>query len=318
MSPARRAVIDVGTNSVKLLVADVAGREVSPVFEVASQTRLGQGFYETHCLRPDAVARTTGAVAEFAKTAHGYGAISIRIIATSAARDAKNHRQLTSAIEQACGLKVEVISGEQEAGWAFQGATSDPKLAREPLLLLDVGGGSTEFILGQGDTMHFRQSFPLGVVRLMESIPHGDPPKPAELSRCREWLRDFMASKVEAELGPALRHGVKLHGHHHVARLVGAGGTATVLARMENAMEDWDREYIEATRLTLGKVHGWVERLWGLPLAERRQIPGLPPERADVILTGVAIYEAVMKQFALAELRVSTRGLRFAAVMDGC
>src|SRR5262249_39196632 len=159
MDSARRAVIDVGTNSVKLLVADVSGREVQPVWEESKQTRLGRGFYETHRLQPEAIDATGKAVAQFAETARKYQVNSIRVIGTSAARDAVNSEELGSAIEKASGWKMEIISGEQEAEWVFQGVTTDPSLAHEPLLLLDVGGGSSEFILGQGEQKHFSRSF---------------------------------------------------------------------------------------------------------------------------------------------------------------
>ncbi|MBE0545375.1 MAG: hypothetical protein IH623_28885 [Verrucomicrobia bacterium] len=316
MPTARRAVIDVGTNSVKLLVADVAGLEVLPVLEDSRQTRLGKGFYETHRLQPEPLAQTARAVAAFANAARKHGAVSVRIIATSAARDAKNPGDLAAAIAEATNLRLEIISGEQEAEWAFRGATSNPKLANEPLLLLDAGGGSTEFILGQGKQKHFWQSFPLGVVRLLEKIPHSDPPKPEELAACRGWLKMFLDTKVLGELEPALKREVKLHEQHHAVRLVGTGGTATILACMELGLNDYDRDRIEAVRLSLKKTKAWVERLWSLSLAERRETPGLPKERADVMLTGVLLYEAVMEAFAFGELRVSTRGLRFAAVMD--
>ncbi|MGA2853402.1 MAG: hypothetical protein ABSE90_04655, partial [Verrucomicrobiota bacterium] len=161
MVSVRRAVIDVGTNSIKLLVADVRGRDVQPVHEESRQTRLGKGFYETHRLQPEAVACTAEAVREFARTAREKNADSIRVFATSAARDAMNPADLTDAILRASGLKTEIISGAREAEWAFRGVTTDPELARHPLLLLDVGGGSTEFIVG-GGKKHFAQSFPLG------------------------------------------------------------------------------------------------------------------------------------------------------------
>ena len=189
MPNVRRAVIDVGTNSVKLLVADVAGRHIEPLLEDSRQTRLGKGFYETHRLLPVAIAQTTLAVGEFSRAAKKLGAISLRVFATSAARDAQNADELAAAMEKACGTKLQVISGEQEAEWAFRGAMTNPKLAREPVLLLDVGGGSTQFILGQDDQIHFRHSFPLGAVRLMEKFPHSDPPKPGELAACRDWVR---------------------------------------------------------------------------------------------------------------------------------
>ena len=315
MSSTRRAVIDVGTNSVKLLVADVAGGQVNPVCEQSKQTRLGKGFYDTHRLQSEPISATVRAVANFAALARDHDARCIRVIATSAARDATNSAELISAIEQASGLRVEIISGEQEADWAFHGATTNPELARQPLLLLDVGGGSTEFIVGRGEHKHFRHSFPLGTVRLMEKIPHGNPPRPEELSKCREWLCEFHAREIQPKLAPALKWETKLHVAGDI-QLVGSGGTATILARMETRMEGFDREQIEATRLSAERLRWHTERLWSLPLAERENIVGLPKSRADVILTGVAIYESVMEQFKFSEMRVSTRGLRFAAVME--
>lgn len=314
MSHARRAVIDIGTNSVKLLVADVNGRDVRPVCEESKQTRLGQGFYETHRLQPEPIAKTARAVASFAARARELRTERIRIIATSAARDATNPRDLISALEQASGLKAEIISGEQEAEWVFQGVTTDPALAKQPLLLLDVGGGSTELILGQGEHQHFSQSFPLGTVRLMEKLPHGDPPKPEELTACRSWLKTFLQKEVQPKLSHELNSQSRIYSG---VQLVGTGGTTSILARMELKLEDFDRNHIEASRLSLERVRWHVQHLWSLPLAERQKVIGLPRKRADVILTGAAIYEAVMEQFGFNELRVSTRGLRFAAVMAG-
>jgi len=162
MEIVRRAVIDVGTNSVKLLVADVAGRQVTPVLEESKQTRLGHDFYQTHVLQPEAIARTTVAVAGLAAKARSLAPASLRLIATSAARDAKNPGDLAAAILAAAGLRVEIISGDQEAEWSFQGVTSEARFAEASLLILDVGGGSTEFILGCGPNRQFARSFPLG------------------------------------------------------------------------------------------------------------------------------------------------------------
>ena len=177
----RRAVIDVGTNSVKVLVADVYDHVVIPLLEESEQTRLGAGFFQTHRLQPSAIAHTARAVADFARTATAQAARGIRVIATSAARDALNQAELTTAITAASGLPVEILSGEQEADWAYRGVTTDPALANIPLLLLDVGGGSTEFILGAGSGQQFRRSFQLGTVRFLEANPLSDPPTPAEL-----------------------------------------------------------------------------------------------------------------------------------------
>jgi exopolyphosphatase/guanosine-5'-triphosphate,3'-diphosphate pyrophosphatase len=316
MKANRRAVIDVGTNSVKLLVADVRNGVVEPVMEQGEQTRLGAGFYETHRLQPQAIAHSARAVAVFAAKARELQAVSTRVIATSAARDAVNPADLTAAIEQASGLKVEIISGAQEADWVFRGVTTVPELASQPLLLLDVGGGSTEFILGRGGDKHFAKSYPLGTVRLLEKLPHDDPPGVAELAACRKWVKDFLANEVRPDLEPALERETRANSGSRPVQLVGAGGTAAILARMEARLETYDRGRIETTRLGIARTKAQVGQLWGLPLAERKKIIGLPQDRADVILPGVVIYEVVMEEFGFQELRVSTRGLRFAAVMD--
>ncbi len=316
MSAARRAVIDVGTNSVKLLVADVSGREIQPVCEESKQTRLGQGFYETHRLLPEAIVNTANAVATFVEHARSLSSAHIRIIATSAARDAVNAEELSTAIELGCGIRLEIISGEREADWAFQGVTTDVSLARVPLLLLDIGGGSTEFILGEGAEKHFSHSFRLGTVRLLETIPHSDPPAADELADTRRWVREFIEDKIRPAIGPALEHESQRHPEREAIPLVGTGGTTTILARMEAALETYDRAVIESTRLSLPRVKWHTENLWSLPLTKRQEIVGLPKKRADVILPGAVIIESVMEAFGFEELRVSTRGLRFAAVMD--
>jgi exopolyphosphatase/guanosine-5'-triphosphate,3'-diphosphate pyrophosphatase len=312
MVTVRRAVIDVGTNSVKLLVADVCGREVAPVHEESRQTRLGKGFYETHRLQPEPIAHTAEAVWKFAGIARDNQAATVRVIATSAARDAVNPLDLTGAIERASGLQTEIISGALEADWAFQGVATDAELAKYPLLLLDVGGGSTEFILGYGQKKTFAHSFPLGTVRLMEKFPHSDPPADGEFQACRDWVKNLFHSEVWPLLEPALQQQRKAG----EIRLVGTGGTTSILARVENKLDRFDRDKIDSTVLTHERVVAHRKHLWRLPLEARKEVPGMPKLRADVILTGVLIYEAVMEEFGFKELRVSTRGLRFAAVMD--
>jgi exopolyphosphatase/guanosine-5'-triphosphate,3'-diphosphate pyrophosphatase len=316
MKPVRRAVIDVGTNSVKLLVAELGGREVWPVWEESKQTRLGQGFYPAQVLQPGPIANTARAVAEFAAKASELGASPPRVIATSAPREAVNRTELTAAITKACGLPVKVISGQEEADYVFQGVTSDPRLAHEPLLLLDVGGGSTEFVLGQGAEKHFTRSFPLGTVRLLEQVRPTDPPGGEQLAACRGWLRGFLETEISAQLNPALHAETDGKPLGEKVQLVGTGGTASILACMEANLSTFDRARLEATRLSRERLRWHVEHLWNVSTADRRRIVGLPPNRADVILTGTAIYEAVMNHFNFQQLQVSTRGLRFAIVLE--
>jgi len=311
MTSPRRAVIDIGTNSIKLLVGDVHAGLVRPVDERSEQTRLGAGFYETHVLQPVTISRTASAVARFVAMARDLDTTAIRVIATSAARDAKNPHDLTDAVRKACGQRVEIISGDQEAEWVYRGVTTDSQFHDQPLLILDVGGGSTEFVLGDHDHHTFRQSFHLGSVRLLEKLRPHDPPSIQDLADCRQWLQRFLKHQVSPNLGSALDAGTRGR-----VLLVGTGGTATILARMEKKLSHFTREHIDGTCLSRQAVLDRMVHLWSLPVSERRKIPGLPPNRADVILMGASIFEAVLQHFQFELLHVSTRGLRFGALLD--
>lgn len=303
----RRAVIDIGTNSVKLLVADVAPGRVIPLLEQSQQTRLGRGMFAERQLQAEAIVDTAGAAADFAAIAGQAGAARTNIIATSAAREALNHQALAAAVEHACGLPMQIISGEQEALWAFRGVVTDPRFAGKLLLILDVGGGSTEVIVGRDHDIQFTESLPLGTVRLLEARPVSDPPARQELAACRAFLTDF----IEKHLARAI---ARLLPAPHEAMFVGTGGTSSILARIGRQLHAFDRAAIEAATLSRQEVTDLVELLWKLPLAERRRVPGLPPKRADVALFGAVTYEAVMQALHLPQLSISTRGLRFAAV----
>ena len=315
MTPERRAVIDVGTNSAKLLVAEVAGNGVHPIYETGVQTRLGERLGATRQLQPNAIARTVSVVTDFVATARTRGAQRVRLFATSAAREATNGQDLVAALRQAVGLPLEIISGLQEATWAFQGARTHPQFARGPLLLLEVGGGSTQCVFGLDDQVQARVSIPVGAVRLLERFSPSDPPQPEELSTADDWLKDFLRRELHPVLAPALQQLEREQpAPRSTVQSVGVGGTAVVLARMEMQRSDYNRERIEATRLSRACLAQWVSRLWTLPRVARQSLPGLPAERADIILTGALIYQAVTETLDFRELRVCTRGLRFAAV----
>jgi len=308
MEPVTRAVIDVGTNSVKLLVGIVEGRNVSPLLEKSEQTRLGEGFYETHHLQTEKIQKTAEAVGAYTKEASSaFELSSLRIIATSAARDAHNKQELLDAIRDASGLSVEVISGDQEADWVFEGVTSDPVFAAEPLLVIDVGGGSTEIIAGREANTFYRQSFKMGTVRLMESLRLQDPPSSEDWKRCHKTLSEFLRNEVVPPISPVIEAGF---------RLVATGGSATILARIKYSLRSFERDKIEGAVITLAELREISERLWSLPLAERKLIVGLPSKRADVILTGAAIYIVVMEELGFDQIYVSTRGLRYAALLQ--
>jgi exopolyphosphatase/guanosine-5'-triphosphate,3'-diphosphate pyrophosphatase len=309
-----RAVIDVGTNSVKLLVAEVESSSgntiVRPIYEGSEQTRLGQGFYETHILQRAAIVQTAEAVAQFAVRASGWQPARTEVIATSAARDALNQMELIEAISSASGLPIRVISGEQEAAWAYQGVTSDARFSGQALLVMDVGGGSTEFILGMARQHVLGRSFPLGSVRLHERLNWSDPPSPEDLSRCEEAVRAVLRDDV----GPALIP--RLNEIGSSVRLVATGGTGTLLARIVGGFDTFERERIEGVSLDYERVNAEKLRLWNLPLEARKKVVGLLPNRADIILGGIIIFAEVMRFFGFDEVKASTRGMRFAALLD--
>ena len=305
-------MIDVGTNSVKLLLAEVGGAGIRPLAEISEQTRLGYGFYQTRRLLPEAVEHTARVVAEFSGVAAQWGAGSPRVIATSTARKAMNQAELVEAIRRASGLTVQVISGDQEAAWAFRGVASEARFAGRTVLIVDVGGGSTQCILGQNAVQRSRQSFPMGAVRLLEHLRPADPPTPGDWVACRSAIRGLLEEAWRPVLEPHLRAFPA-----RTIQLAGASGTSNVLASMELGLLNYDRDAIESRPLTAAQVQARLAQLWHLPLVERRKIAGLPLDRADIILTGTAIYAGIMEAFGFGRLQVSTRGYRFGALLDG-
>ncbi|MBL9139629.1 MAG: hypothetical protein JNK85_27415 [Verrucomicrobiales bacterium] len=309
----RRAVIDVGTNSVKMLLGEVRGPAVLPLVERSHQTRLGAGLFETGRLQPDAIARTAGAVQELRAEAEHYGPERIRLIATAAAREAANQDELLEALRQSSGLDTEVITGETEAALAFRGVCTDPRWADRPLLVTDLGGGSTEFIVGKAGVRHFSRSFPLGVVRLFEHIKPSPQPTRNELERSRSLVQAQLRNEILPWVEPAVAS-VREGGASLV--YVAVGGTAVILARIARALETFDRHRIEAEPISVSSLRQITERLWSLSLAQRREVVGLPPERADILPGGAVIYEGILGTLHLPALQPCTRGLRYAALLD--
>ncbi|HIG82165.1 MAG TPA: Ppx/GppA family phosphatase [Verrucomicrobiales bacterium] len=301
-----RAIIDVGSNSVKLLIAEVAEGVVTPIVHKGKQTRLGRGVFETGRLEPEAIADTARAVAAFGAKAKGQGAASVRVLATSAAREASNADELAAAIS-AGGLELEIIDGQTEAELVLRGVRSLADLAEGPLAIIDVGGGSTELLVADDSTLRLQHSFPLGTVRWLETFPVSETPTAVERAKLAQALDDFLDEQVTPKLG-----GLPLPN-----TLIGAGGTPVFLARIFLERSDLAADEVEALRLSLPEVQSLTQRLWKMPLAARRELAGLPANRADVILFGAAIYEAVMMRCGFGELRPTLRGVRYGALLAG-
>jgi len=304
----RFAAIDVGTNTVLLVVAERSAGGFTPVAERAEITRLGRGVDASGLLAPEAIRETVAVVARFAAEARTLGARAIACVATSAARDAANGAAFFDAARADAGLSPEVISGEEEARLVYRSAWRDFGLggaglpAGLPLAVLDVGGGSTEFTWGDGSEPRGRRSLQLGAVRLTERHPAGDPPGVGALAALR--------AAAAAALAPALRplEGVaELPG----ARLVGVAGTVTTLAAVEQALPAYDAARVHGSTLSLDQVEALCERMAAMTLAARRRLPGMEPKRADVILAGGAVISEAMRATGFDRLVVSDRGVRW-------
>jgi exopolyphosphatase/guanosine-5'-triphosphate,3'-diphosphate pyrophosphatase len=285
----RRAVIDIGTNTVKVLVADVQQGQVVAILSKDKTTRLGEGVDGCGKLLPAAIARTIQTVNEFRAEAKALGATDVIALTTSACRDAANRDEFLDGVRRTCGLEVKLISGEREAELIFRGVSSDPAWSGEPILVVDVGGGSAEFIQGCGGKMELFQSLPLGALRLTEQFGEGRFPE--------------LCEHLRTVLRPALaRYEVK------GCRLLGTGGAITTFARMLHGA-------VDHAAISREPLTALVRRLEAMPLAERKKTSGLPPERADIIVAGGAVFDVAMEMLGAVELTVSVRNLRYGALV---
>ena len=295
----RLAAIDLGTNMVRLLVAEPAAVGWRPIEAAQRVTRLGQGQGGGGDLQPAAMARTVETVAEFVRRAEALGAEPVRIVATSAVREAPNRAELAARLHAATGRTVEVISGAEEARLTLLGVRSGlPELAGH-FLVLDIGGGSTELTLADAAGLSRAVSLRLGVVAYAERHGGDGRYEAAELAVLRAEVRERLAREVPDTIAAA-----------GAARLVGTAGTVTTLAALDLGLTAYDPARVQGHRLTRAGVERELGRLAPLTNAERAGLPGLEPGRADLIVAGVAICTEVMARVGLDALTVSDRGLR--------
>ena len=301
----RRAVIDVGSNSVKLLIADVDNGKVMPIKHEGEQTRLGRGSFVTGRLDVEAIADTSHVVNKFISLSKGKGAGSIRAIATSAAREAKNTNKLVEAIAK-LGLNLEIIDGKTEAQLVLRGVRSHPEFRDGLLSVIDVGGGSTELMVVNDDEWLHQKSHPLGTVRLLDQFKPSDHPTADEQNIITKSIGEFFDKHITPDLKNIPLPDI----------IVGAGGTPVFLAQIFANSDELSQHETESITLSLVDIQRLTDKLWSLPLEDRRNLPGLPANRADVILIGAVIYKTVMKQFGFSELRPTLRGVRYGALLD--
>lgn len=299
----RYAAVDIGTNSVRLLVADAEGTgrdaTLAPVERLMRITRLGEGVHETRSLAPEAVARTLAVLREYREVIERLGADAVRATATSAARDAADPADFFAAATEALGTPPEVITGEEEAELSFAGATAALR-APAPYLVVDIGGGSTEFVLGT-EKPEALCSLDVGCVRITEQYLHSDPPAPEELANAVSAVRDHLGDLTRLVPGAA-----------DAATLVGLAGTVTTVAAVELGLAEYDPVRIHHFVLTKAAAEDVFRTLATETAAQRRHNPGLEPGRVDVIVGGAAVLVTVLRTLGFDELLVSE-----ADILDG-
>jgi len=285
----RVGVVDLGTNSTRLLVADVDDGRVEEIERRTEITRLGEGVDERRKLLPLPIARVRNVLAEYRRELDAQGAERVLAIGTSAVRDAENGEAFLGEVEWSYGFASRLLTGEEEAELTRRGVANGREVG-DGTLVLDIGGGSTELI-----TAASRRSLDIGSVRLTERFLLSDPPTRDELDACAGAVR-----KVLPALG--------------LDSAIGVAGTITSLAALE--LGRYDPEEVHGYRLSREGVEAQLERLASLPLAERRELPGLEPERAPVIVGGAVIVDEVLRRYGLEELDVSEHDLLHGAALE--
>lgn len=300
MSP-RVAAIDLGTNTVRLLVADVAPSAAAWRTVLADQrvTRLGEGFRATGSLGEAAAARTAAAVEEYVARARAAGAERVAIAATSAVRDAVNGRAFVRDLERATGLGIRVISGEEEARLTLAGIVAGLGPLPGVVLAFDIGGGSTEYILAGDGALSAAASLRLGVVPLAERFPFAGPVDPERYAALR--------AEVDAQLGREVPPAIAAA---RIDTLVGTAGTVTTLAALDLGLAEYDAGRVQGHALTRAAIARQRRRLAALDVGGRAALPCLEPGRADLIIAGVAIVDATLDRWGQERLIVSDWSLR--------
>lgn len=301
----RLAVIDLGTNTVRLLVADVRpGVSWAMVHAEQQVTRLGEGADMTGALGDAPMARTGGVVSEYVARARAAGASMIRVVATSAVREARNGYAFAERLREETGERVDVISGDEEARLTLRGIRRGLSLGSGSMIAFDIGGGSTEYVLAHAGVLGAAVSLRLGVVSLAERFPFAQRVDAVGY----ETMLDEIRGRLAQELPPVIADA-------SVDVLVGTAGTVTTLAALDLRLGAYDPLRVHGHRLTRAAVDGILARLAGLTVAERGALPCLEPGRADLIVPGTAIVVATMERFGVDALVVSEYGLR-EGIMD--
>lgn len=295
MKPKIIVLIDIGTYSTRMLIVAVHGDgSFNEIFSVGRITALGRKLKETGYLQKEAMEETLAVLREYVLIAKEYHPDKILAVATQACREAKNAPEFLERVKQ-LGIDVKVISGEEEASLSFL-ATSKALNIQDKFVVIDQGGGSTEFSYGEKDKLIKAISFPFGIVNLTERFIKSDPPKPQEL----ESLQEFLKGQIETAYKEM----------KDANQLVGLGGTITTVVALEKNLYPYDSKKVHGSTLTYDSIKKWFEKLSSMTVSQRKSIPMIEDKRAEAIVSGIAIFKVAMETFQKDTIKISEWGVR--------
>jgi exopolyphosphatase/guanosine-5'-triphosphate,3'-diphosphate pyrophosphatase len=290
------AAIDIGSNSVRLKIARLAGSRLQAVHEDREVTRLGESVFRDGFLSPEAIANTVKVLRRFHRAMQDHGADTVRVVATSALRDARNSRAFLEWVRSTTGWKVEIISGLEEARLIHLGLISSLRVSYAPVLMMDLGGGSCELTVSAKGHIRDTVSLPLGAVRLTNEFLHHDPPRKPEMIQ----MRAFIAREIRRIMERITRA--------HPAVVIATSGTAESLSAIAHGL--YKTKNTRANTVSRQQMQRIAKKLAGLPLSERRKLSGVGPRRAEIVVAGAAAYAEIIDKCRLHGFRYSPLGLR--------
>jgi exopolyphosphatase / guanosine-5'-triphosphate,3'-diphosphate pyrophosphatase len=288
----RVAVVDIGTNSTRLLIGDVSGTSVTEIERRTTVTNMGRGVDHSGLICSDAVDNVCSVIGDYKSRYEEMGAERVTTIATSAVRDAVNGEAFMAELRERFGLNARLLTGEEEANLTYLGATAH-RPDEGATLVFDIGGGSTELIVGSGTEVGFHTSLQAGTIRQSERHLTSDPPDPHELEDLADEIRNLIDGAIAAD--PEAK----------ASRAIAVAGTPTSLAAIDQGLEPYDPGRVHGYHLGMKRIQRMLSRLSSLPLAERLRVPGLHPGRAPTIVAGTVILVQVMRAFKIKEIEVS-------------
>jgi exopolyphosphatase/guanosine-5'-triphosphate,3'-diphosphate pyrophosphatase len=301
----RVAVLDIGTNSTRLLIADVdsATGAVEELLRRSQVTRLGDGVDAGGSLSDDAVARVLQTLGEYRAAIDSHGCEANLAVLTSAVRDATNGASFAARVREEFDLDARVLTGSEEAQLTFLGAMSDRPAPTQPTVVIDIGGGSTEFVVGRGRTAGFHVSLPAGVVRMSERHIHSDPPAPEELQSLAADTRSIFLEGLPPEVRAPVSRGIAV------------AGTATSAAAIDQELDPYDPARVHGYPLLAATVELLLARLADMNEARRRSVVGLDPDRAPTIVAGMILLGEALRAFALEQVEVSEHDILYGGAL---